>query len=551
MSDDFSPLTEDVLYCRNNGLLDDELGQATYQIFQAGVCDEAITAMFKRRRSKHKYQQAFHGVIPFKPAKLTKGNYVIGLDQNQNEFRSWIQFLNAHSFTVAGSGAGKTTLARFKILQIALKVKGLWLFDLRKREFALLKSYLARLGEKLIILPGRSLYMNPLQTPPGVDLPAWIPRVADMLIEVLGLPPRASKLLQASLFPLYQKFEKNHEYPTLYDLFEEIKRADDSNYQARIAVLDSLAPVLLSLGPRILAYRRGWSSGELAGIPIVFELAGVSETDKNLLLNSLLLSEFTSRIARGISNPKMDLWICLDEAQRICSRSNQVSALGSQIGLVRGTGIGLDLSVQGMDEVLPQVISNTATKILGRCGSITDYNTAGRSMGLSAEQIQWAQMNLKPGLFIGQLGEGQWRYPFIFQIPPMNFPTVTRSETQADIGSLKNLPVVYAKEFDKWGEIESIPEPADPRESLFAGDQEFRFCQAVVDQPMQPSSSYSSLAKVSPKSVKQIREQLIFKKYIKEHILDSGGRGRSTILLEPLPAGIEAVQQYLGDELCI
>ena len=65
--------------------------------------------------------------------------------------RSFIQFLNAHSLTVAGSGAGKTTASYFKILQIAPLVKGLWLFDLRKREFAILKPYLARLGIDLII----------------------------------------------------------------------------------------------------------------------------------------------------------------------------------------------------------------------------------------------------------------------------------------------------------------------------------------------------------------------------------------------------------------
>ena len=395
----------------------------------------------------------------------------------------------------------------------------------------------------MIILPARSLRINPLQVPAGVELPDWIPRVSDMLIEVLGLPPRASKLLQTVLFPLYHKYENSQEYPTLYDLFEKIKADKDSNYQARIAILDNLEPVLLSLGPKVLAYRVGWPSNDLAKSHIVFELAGVSETDKNLLLNSLILSEFTSRIARGISNPKMDLWICLDEAQRICSRSSQTSAIGSQIGLVRGTGIGLDLSVQSMNEILPQVTSNTATKIIGRCGSIVDYNTAGHNMGLTTEQIHWAQMNLEPGTFICQLGEGSWRHPFILRIPMMNFPKIPH-ETKTDIDQLEDLPVVYASEYDNWGQIESISNSVESQGSLFENDKEFRFCQAVVNQPMQSSSSYSSIAKVSPKYIKQIREQLIAKKYIREHILDSGGRGRSTILLEPLPEGIQAVKEY-------
>lgn len=116
MADKFSPLTEDILYCRDNGLLEDELGQTIIRIFQAGVCDDHIAAMVEQKVSKHKFHQAFYGRIPFKPAKLTKGDYVIGLDQEGRQLLSRIQFLNAHSLTVAGSGAGKTTFSRFKIL---------------------------------------------------------------------------------------------------------------------------------------------------------------------------------------------------------------------------------------------------------------------------------------------------------------------------------------------------------------------------------------------------------------------------------------------------
>ena len=275
------------------------------------------------------------------------------------------------------------------------------------------------------------------------------------------------------------------------------------------------------------------------------ELAGLSDVDKNVILNSLILSEFTSRIARGISNPGMSLCIFIDEAQRICSSSSRTSAIAGQIGLVRGTGIGLDLSVQSMDGVLPQIVSNTATKVMGRCGSMADYVAAGHSMGLNAEQIQWAQMNLEPGLFIGQLGEGQWRSPFIFRIPPMNFPKRTGNDI-SDTDPLAELPTVYASEFDKWGrEYEATSSQAFvQKESVFASSQEYQFCKAVADHPMQQSSTYPKLARISPKSAKQVRTQLVLKNYIREHTLDPGGRGRSSLLLEALPAGIEAIGKY-------
>ena len=450
MKNKFSPLTENVLYCRRNGLLEDEVGRSMLGIYEAGVCDDFIARMFERRVSHHQFQQAFYG-IPFKTPKLMKGDYVIGLDLQQKELYSFIQFLNAHSFMVAGSGAGKTTYSYFKILQIAPRVNGMWLWDLRKREFRVLRKYLARLGIDLIILPGRYLRINPLQLPLGAEPADWIPRVAEMLVEVLDLPPRASKLLQSKLFRLYRQFgvfEGNTAYPTLFDLFEEVKSDKKSNPQARMAILDSLEPVLLSLGPEVLAYRYGWSTDDLARRHLVFELGGHAEVDKNLILNSLLLSEFTSRIARGISNPGLSLWICLDEAQRICSKSASTSgqsAIGSQIGLVRGPGVGLDLGVQSMHDILPQIPSNTATKILGRCGSAADYNAAGCSMSLSAEQLRWAHLNLRPGLFIGQLGEGDWRHPFVFRVPPMNIQNPNQpQEPSPDSRPLGELSTVSA-----------------------------------------------------------------------------------------------------------
>ena len=63
------------------------------------------------------------------------------------------------------------------------------------------------------------------------------------------------------------------------------------------------------------------------------------------------------------------------------------------------------------------MLSNTANKFVGRVTNATDLNAIGAAMALSPEQRQWMSLNLRPGMFVGQLGEGEWRRPFVFTIP--------------------------------------------------------------------------------------------------------------------------------------
>ena len=183
----------------------------------------------------------------------------------------------------------------------------------------------------------------------------------------------------------------------------------------------------MSIG-KVLAYRIGWTD-LLAQRALVFELGGVSEVDKDLLLSCLLLPEFVSRVARGVSNPAMDLWICCDEAARLVSSGGQAGGIVDLIGQIRGTGIGLDLAVQSAD-VVRSVLSNTANKFVGRVTNAMDLNAIGAAMGLGSEQRQWISLNLRPGMFVGQFGDGD-RRPFVYRAPRMRLDSVGGPEAGA------------------------------------------------------------------------------------------------------------------------
>ena len=63
---------------------------------------------------------------------------------------------------------------------------------------------------------------------------------------------------------------------------------------------------------------------------------------------------------------------------------------------------------------------------------------------------------------------------------------------------------------------------------------------------MQRSSEYAKLAGMSPNTVGKARIILIKKSLIREHKLESGGRGRAAILLEPLEAAKKLLAETGG-----
>lgn len=446
---------KEALYGIEHRLFEDEPGKALLRIFASGVADKRIQEMIHYRVQQHQFMREMDR-NPFRPPRPTKGEIFFGLDQQGCEIRVPVQGFNAHELTVAGSGAGKTNRGRIMAMQIAPHVEGMWLFDLRKREWRVLRPCFSHLGAPPAVVSGRSMKLNPLQVPKGVVPAEWAAQVSDLLVMVLTLPRRAGKLIQSVVIKLYREmgvYDGSCTYPTLFHLYDAIKAQRQANPQARASVLDNLEPVLLSLGPSVLAYHVGWSTGDLSRRHLIFELAGLTEVDKNLILASLLVGEFSSRISRGISNPRMDLWINFDEAQRLCSASRgsteQGGVIADLIGLVRGTGIGLSLSVQSAHDLLPSVVSNCATKVLGRCGADSDYSAIARAVGMLKEERRWLTTNLRPGAFAGSLGEGA-RQPFIFHLPyfdPRAFaatdPAATSTSTTND-NALASIPVVPA-----------------------------------------------------------------------------------------------------------
>ena len=113
---------------------------------------------------------------------------------------------------------------------------------------------------------------------------------------------------------------------------------------------------------------------------------------------------------------------------------------------------------------------------------------------------------------------------------------ITDSEADESIKSLRSGKVLPATEF--LGSYSTGRTKADLANkdsySSQATAAELRLLKAIVENPMHPSSEYPNLAGISPNTFQKLRPIFIDKGFIREHKLQSGGRGRSTMLLEPL-----------------
>ncbi len=463
---------------------------------------------------------------------------IFGYNNNKKPLVVNPQIFNEHALILGSSGSGKTNLLTHYMMQTAPDQRGFWAFDFRKKEFSPLKFALKEQNCEITILSGDQLKLNILQPPQGVKVNIWAVIVSDLLCEALSLPPRASRLLQSHVSNLFHQYEisEQKQYPTLEHLKSSVEKDKKANYQSAHSILDGLE-TLLSAHGKVLTFHQGWPVEELAEKKIVFEFGGFPETAKNLILGYFLISEFTRRIEAGFSNYKMNLLIFCDEAQRLINTSAMGNVIRNQIGLIRGTGIGLVLCAQSSNDIIPEVFSNTATKILGRCGSFADYQMMGRAMGLNAEQLQWARLKLKAGTFIGQIGSCHWRYPFVFSVPNMQNIKVPHIP-DPDANPLGYLPIVSVVSDDE------PKETTVETKSILGSPQEYSLLKTIIENPMQPSSSYIKSAGISSKTAVKVRKSLLAKKMIREHSLGTGANGRGKILLEALPEAGEAIKLY-------
>ena len=546
----------DVVYGLQNDVFQDPVSMAVLRAYSLGARDDEITGMLQHRVHRARIAEVLGKTAPFRiPRTGRGGSLVLGHDLAGKPVSIEPHALNAGRVDAGSTGSGKTTVLKNHILQVAPRVPGAWFSDLYKSDLRHLRPLLAKRGVDLVILRPPDLRLNLLQA--DCDPRVHLAMAIDVLQRVLDLPARAVSILKAILHYLYKEYGIYHgkttHWPVLHDVYERVRAIPGLNAPAREAILDRLGSLLVALTPEVAAWRHGWRPSDLARHHIVFELRGANEHVKSLHLSQLLFSTLYRRAERGRSNARLDLVVAFEDAQRFfrgaSSEEREIPPIEELAGLVRGMGVSLWASLQSLDGVPRGLLANLTTKFMYRLGTSSDYTQLGADLGMTRKQIDWARVNLRPGLCIVQLADGPWRLPFVIRVPNSVIPPVVdEEEIQRSAARLKTLRTVPAAEYQNWepnhvlmvtASDDRIPR-ATPED---LSEAEVRLLQAVIEHPGQPSGAYAKLAAMNARRAVISRERLVSLGYLREHAVATGKRGRNAIILEPTE---KATQRAVG-----
>ena len=523
-----------------------------------GARDADVAQLINDKVHGLQVREAMGQLSPFRKPRLHDGEIVLGTDPDGERIIIPRRWLGSGLLIVSNTGGGKTNLICFLAGQVAASRCRVWLVDMYKSQFRHLRRILWKLGIHLIVLRTRDWRFNLLQagrTEPRLHLTM----VVDLLVRILGLPPRARTILVRACHELYQRFGiwngRTDAWPCLFDLYEWTLATKGLNPPAREAILDRLGSALLALTWQCAAFRRAWTAEDLSRHSIVFEMRGASEVATQLRLEPVLFGLFLHEVERGVVNQPMDLFVMFDDAHRFFdiafqTGDGEVRPIVELLGLIRGTAKGAGIAVQTTQALSRRLVPNLATKIVGRLGCHEDFNALGADLGLTPEQLDLVRLRLQPGMFVGQVAEGDHRDPFLFRVPLLDIATtVDDAEAAESVRALDAIPTVPAPEFAHWQprhvtDVASVTPPT--REPL--SEVERRFLEAVINAPGKPSSSYAKTARLNGATAAAVRARLVTLGYLREHPIATGHRGRMSIVLEPLDKAFAATAPDLKQE---
>ncbi|TYB38428.1 ATP-binding protein [Actinomadura chibensis] len=376
--------------------------------------------------------------------------------------------LNRHTFVCGATGAGKSQTVR-SLLAEASRAGLPWLVvEPAKAEYRLMAARLPD-AEVVTIRPGDTeaiaAGINPLEPAAGPDgrpfpLQTHADLVRALFLAAFDADEPFPQVLSAALTRCYEHLGwdlalgepvrpgAEPRYPTLADLQDAAERVvDQIGYGQEITdnvrgfIRVRLSSLRLGTTGRFFEGGHPIDFDALLARNVVLEIEDVGDDrDKAFLMGTVLvrLVEHLRMRQRAGAAPGLRHLSVFEEAHRLLRRSEQagpashaVETFASLLAEIRAYGEGLIVAEQIPSKLVPDVIKNTAVKIVHRLPARDDRDAVGATMNITDAQSQFL-VTLTPGE--GAVFADGMDFPHLVRMPDGS-----HLETSAPVASPRSL----------------------------------------------------------------------------------------------------------------
>jgi len=391
-----------------------------------------------------------------------------------------------HTAIFGRSGAGKTNVV-YKILDSFLqKGKPFLIFDWKRNYRDLLAITDMDLSVFTVGRETVPFQFNPLIPPEGTNPHVWLKKLIEIIAKAYYVGEGVMYLLQEAINAVYDEFKVYSGSPQKYPTFEDVyKWLENNPVKGRKALwMDSAIRTIKSICfgfmGKVVNTSRQPNIGELLNKNVILELDSLTNADKTLIVESLLLWIHHYRLAQ----PQRETFkhaIIIEEAHHILLKQTggrKETITETVLREIRELGEAIILIDQHPSLISIPALGNSYTTITLNLKHRSDVTAISSAMLLKDEEKEIIG-RLPIGSAIIKL-QGRWVEPFQTKIPHIRVPKGKINDLELrKIMAGKGLMIETGKKDEETEKIKKIPKLSQKEITFLQDVSNFPFSGVV------------------------------------------------------------------------